>query len=120
MKRLSFLVLLSLLMIIPAFSADVDGTWTATVSGRRGPQDYTFTFKADGATLTGTVGTQFGDTDILDGKIDGDKISFVQKLDFGPGITINYTGVVSGAEIKMTREVQGRGGPSEFVAKKKM
>ena len=73
-----------------------------------------------GSALTGTVTNQMGDQQISAGKVDGDNISFATVLNFnGNEITINYKGVASGSEIKMTREVQGRGaGPQEFTLKK--
>jgi hypothetical protein len=101
-----------------ALAADVSGKWTAEVPGRGGTQTTTFNFKASGSNLTGTVTTPRGDNEISDGKIDGDKISFVQKLSFnGNDITINYTGVVKGDTIEFTRDT-GRGGPQTFTAKK--
>ena len=119
MKR-TFVALLALLTFsIFAFAADVTGKWTAEVPGGRGPQTTTFTLKADGASLTGSVGTQRGDNPISDGKIDGDNISFSQKLSFnGNDTVITYKGVVKGDTIEFTREVAGRGGPATFTAKK--
>ena len=49
-----------------ASAASVDGKWTAE-GGRGGPQ--TFTFKADGNNVTGTLTTQRGDSPIADGKL---------------------------------------------------
>ena len=48
------------------------------MQGRDGtPRTQTFEFKADGATLTGTVsGMQGEPTPIQNGKVDGDNISF--------------------------------------------
>jgi hypothetical protein len=104
-----------------ASAASVDGKWTAEVPGRNGTQTNTFTFKSAGSKLEGTVTTQRGDTPIADGKVDGDNISFSQKLSFGGNdISINYKGVVKGDTIEMTREVEGRGGPTTFTAKKAM
>jgi hypothetical protein len=105
-----------------ASAASVDGKWTADVPGRGGnTATNTFTFKSSGSKLEGSVNTQRGDSPISDGKVDGDNISFTQKLSFGGNdITINYKGVVKGDTIEMTREVEGRGGPTTFTAKKAM
>jgi hypothetical protein len=102
-----------------ALAADVTGKWTAEVPGRGGnTQTTTFTFKADGANLTGSVGTQRGDNPISDGKIDGDNISFAQVLNFnGNEVKMTYKGVVKGDTIELTRDA-GRGGPQTFTAKK--
>jgi hypothetical protein len=104
-----------------AWAADVDGKWTAQVPGRGGQtRETTFTFKAEGEKLTGTVSGMQGDTPISDGKISGDEISFTLKLNFqGNEITFLYKGKVSGDEIKMTRSRQGGDQPGqEFTAKK--
>ena len=104
-----------------AWAADVDGKWTAQVPGRGGQtRETTFTFKAEGDKLTGTVSGMQGDTPISDGKISGDDISFTLKLNFqGNEITFLYKGKVSGDEIKMTRTRQGGDQPGqEFTAKR--
>ncbi|MFB3826885.1 MAG: hypothetical protein ACE15B_08950 [Bryobacteraceae bacterium] len=102
-------------------AADVNGSWKASVPGRDGATfDMTFTFKADGEKLTGTVGSAMGETSITDGKVTGDKITFKVKLEFqGNSMVINYEGAVSASEIKFksTREGSDRP-PREFVAKK--
>lgn len=107
-------------LALPALAAGVDGTWTATVETPRGSQELTFTFKAEGAKLTGTVTGRRGESAIEDGKIEGDKISFKQTANFqGNSATIKYMGTVAGDEIKMTREIEGFGEPREFTAKRK-
>jgi hypothetical protein len=107
---------------VTALAADFNGKWTADVQGRMGTQTLTFTFKVDGSTLTGTITTPRGDTDITNGKIDGDNISFDQVMNFnGNSMTINYKGTADGADsIKFTRTFGGGGDrpPTEFVAKR--
>ena len=50
--------------------------------------------------------------------MDGDKVSFVEMLDFqGNEIRITYTGTISGNEMKLTREV-GTFAKEEIVAKR--
>lgn len=118
-------VFLSVCFVFAALSlvwaADVDGKWTAQVPGRGGQtREQTFTFKAEGEKLTGTVSGMQGDNPISDGKISGDEISFAVKLNIqGNEITLLYKGKVSGDEIKMTRTRQGGDQPGqEFTAKK--
>ncbi|MFH1185782.1 MAG: hypothetical protein V1755_12215, partial [Chloroflexota bacterium] len=61
-----------------AAAADVDGKWTAQVPGFQGDTiDITFTFKAEGAKLTGTVGSPMGEQPISEGKIGGEDLSFI-------------------------------------------
>jgi hypothetical protein len=120
LRKLFVLTAVIAVFAITTFAADVTGKWTAQVPGRDGQtRDTTFTFKADGDKLTGTMtGMQGREMEITDGKISGDTISFVVTMERG-GNTIkwNYTGTVSGTEIKMKRE-GGQGQPREFVAKK--
>jgi hypothetical protein len=118
-------VLLSVCFVFAALSlawaADIDGKWTAQVPGRGGQtRETTFTFKAEGEKLTGTVSGMQGDNPIADGKISGDEISFTVKLNFqGNERTLLYKGKISGDEIKMTRSLQGGDQPGqEFTAKR--
>jgi len=121
-KRIAFLSVCFVFAALSlAWAADVNGKWTAQVPGRGGQtRETTFTFKAEGEKLTGTVSGMQGDTPISDGKISGDEISFTLKLNFqGNEITFLYKGKLSGDEIKMTRTRQGGDQPGqEFTAKK--
>jgi hypothetical protein len=102
----------------PARAADVDGKWAGSLDTPMGAVNVGFTFKADGATLTGTMtGPDGGDISIKNGKIDADKISFVVSLDFGGmALDLNYTGVVKPEELAMTIDVMGM--QMTFTAKK--
>jgi hypothetical protein len=87
---------------VTARGADLTGSWTATMTTPNGDFQLSFTFKQDGATLTGTVqGPQGEAIPISEGKVDGDKISF--KVSFN-GMTISHDGTVSagGDEIKLS------------------
>jgi len=109
------------LLALTAMAADVSGKWTAQVPGRGGQtRDATFNLKADGNTLTGTVTGPRGDTDIAEGKVDGDQISFTQTMEFnGNTIKFMYKGTVSGDAIKFTRTRDGGDAPpQEFTAKR--
>ncbi|MBM3786317.1 MAG: hypothetical protein FJW30_18310 [Acidobacteria bacterium] len=102
-----------------ALAADVTGKWVAQVPGRDGQtRETTYTFKADGAVLTGTMsGFQGNQINISDGKVDGDKIAFSVKMEFnGNAIEMKYSGIVAGDEIKMKRSTQR--GEQEFTAKR--
>lgn len=109
-------VLLSLFVMLamtfaaaPARAADVDGKWAGTVDTPMGAFPVGFSFKADGATLTGSqTGMDGMEMPIKNGKIDGDKISFVVTLDFGGMMfDLNYTGVVKPEELALTIDVMG-------------
>lgn len=106
-----------------AWAADVNGKWVAQVPGRGGQtRETTFTFKADGAKLTGTVSGMQGEAPIADGVIKGDDISFTQTFNppqGGDPIKLTYKGKVSGDEIKFTRAREGGSQPpAEFTAKR--
>ena len=107
---------------MPARAADATGKWKAEFDTQVGVQKYTFDFKVEAGKLTGKASFermgQKGEVDILDGKVTGDDISFVEKLDFqGNQMSITYTGKVSADEIKFTRKV-GDFATEELVAKR--
>jgi hypothetical protein len=116
------IVVLSLLgvlfMAAPASAASADGKWTGMIDTPMGPVNVAFSFKADGVMLSGsTTGPDGAETPIKAGKVDGDNIAFAVDLDFGGmPFTLEYKGVVSADQIKMTADFMGM--PFEFVVKK--
>jgi hypothetical protein len=107
-------IVVLLALVGSALAADVTGKWVAQVEGRQGTVENTFNFKVDGTKLTGTMDTGRGESEISEGKVDGDVISFVIVRQFGENeMKILYTGKVAGDEITFTREMQGgmMGGP---------
>jgi len=97
-------------MAAAAFAADVTGTWTASFDTQIGVQKYTYTFKAAGNKLTGKAKAESeaikGETEITEGTVNGDDISFVENVDFqGMPIRIVYKGKIAGDEIKFTRTI---------------
>src|SRR5882672_7770425 len=115
--RLPKFVIGFLLLAVSAFAADIDGKWTGTIATPNGDFPQTFTFKADGAKLNGSLMIMEGmEVPITGGKIDGNNISFSITLDFGMPFTLTYTGVVSGTELKVKGDAGGM--PFEFVLKK--
>jgi opacity protein-like surface antigen len=86
------LTILAAGLALTAWAADLTGQWTATFNTQIGEQHYTYTFKVDGEKLTGTAKNDRGTTDITNGTIKGDQISFDESLDFnGQTIAIKYT-----------------------------
>jgi len=100
-------------------AADLSGTWTASFDTQVGTQNYTFTFEVDGDTLTGAAKSNLmGDSTLSEGKIDGDKITFVERGTYqGMELTFVYSGEIVGDEIRFKRELMGFP-PEEFVAKR--
>jgi|HubBroStandDraft_6_1064221.scaffolds.fasta_scaffold717576_2 hypothetical protein len=118
--KAKFLVL-SCLLAVAAFAADVTGKWTAEVQGRQGTQTVTLNLKSDGAALTGSFqGARGGPVDISDGKVDGNKISFsITREIQGNSIKILYEGVASGDSISFkSHPEQAPDRVQEFTAKK--
>ncbi len=104
------LTLVVVLLVIAALvrAADPTGRWTATFTTDVGEQQYTFEFKVMGSTLTGTAKSNLlGETKLDEGKVDGDKISFVENANFqGMPLKITYSGTMTSAdEIAFTRNV---------------
>ena len=106
MKLHLFLILAVVMSLFStaALAADINGKWTAEMKTPDGEtRTSTYTFKADGAKLTGTIGSPMGEREISEGKIDGDNISFVISFERdGNAVKINYAGKVSGDELHMT------------------
>jgi len=116
-----FAAVVVLAAITAVWAANIDGKWVAQVPGQGGQtRETTFTFKAEGEKLTGSVTGRQGDVAITDGTIKGDEISFSQTFNAqGNTIKLLYKGKISGDEIKLTRTVEGMDRPpSEFVAKR--
>ncbi len=112
MKAIPGMTLLALLAAASlASAADINGRWLAEFETRRGPSELEFNFKVEGDKVTGIIANMMGDSEIQDGKVEGDEISFKQVLNFRREITILYTGKIEGDEIKFTRKREGFGGP---------
>jgi len=103
-------------------AADISGKWFAQVPLGHLLLEPTFTFKVDGAKLTGTMAYPLGDSvyrlDITEGKVDGDNVSFViVNKEPKRETTSTYKGKVAGDKIEFTMELQGGPGgdpPAQF------
>jgi len=127
-KKLLFVMTILLISAFALLAADVSGKWVAETPGRNGgpPRQTTFNFKVDGSKLSGTVsapgrGGQAMDSEISDGKVDGDNISFKVKRTMGDQeIVTEYTGTLSGDTINLKMNMNTPNGPMtrELTAKK--
>ena len=118
--RLAIAIVLAGLLCVTAFAADFNGTWTAAIETQLGVQNYTYTFKVEGEKLTGKAKSQLAETEteITEGVVKGDDISFVENLNFqGMPLKITYKGKISGDEIRFTRNVADIA-EEPFVAKR--
>lgn len=118
LRKILIATLLALALVLAAYAADVTGKWTAEFDTQIGVQKYTYEFKVDGATLTGTAAGPQGSVAITEGKVNGDDVAFVENITYqGMDIRIEYSGKVSGDEMKLTRKV-GEFATEEIVAKR--
>ncbi|MGB8536925.1 MAG: hypothetical protein WCD57_10960 [Acidobacteriaceae bacterium] len=93
-------IVLVVLSAIPAFAADITGTWTSQVKTNDGNELLlTFVFKQEGAKLTGTVATPRETANMRDGKVEGEKIFFTAAF---TNSTFTYEGKIAENEIKVT------------------
>ena len=116
----TLVVTLFLLVSVAALAADVTGRFTAKFETQVGEQAYTYEFVVKGTTLTGTAtGSLTGKADISDGKIEGDKISFVENATYMEmPLRFEYTGtIVSDDEIRLSRKLMDFEAET-FVAKR--
>jgi maltodextrin utilization protein YvdJ len=121
-RNILLLVCVTVAFALPATAADVTGKWKAEFDTQVGVQKYTFEFKIEGEKLTGKASfermEQKGEVDLVEGKVNGTEISFVEKLNFqGNELRIEYTGKINGDEISFTRKV-GDVATEQFVAKR--
>jgi hypothetical protein len=119
---MKLLVLLATLAVTAA-AADISGNWKATAEGGpAGPMERTFTFKVEGAKVTGeTTSSIMGKSPITDGKIEGDNVTFTITVKFQDNeMKLNYKGkILNDKEIKFTVESPAAGGQViEWNAKK--
>ena len=112
---------LALVAFVPlaAAAADVTGTWKASFETQVGQQNYTFEFTVKGTTLTGRAKSDNGEVEIVEGKVDGNTVTFVENLNFQDmPLRITYKGTMTSAdEIAFTRNVADLA-MEELVAKR--
>ena len=121
MKVLQACALSALVMFaaVVLAAADVGGKWKATIETPMGSIEYTYDFVVKDTALTGKIQSSFGSSEVLDGKIEGDKVTFAEifKIE-GMEVRITYSGkIVSADEIKFTRQV-GDFATEEFGARR--
>ena len=101
-----------------AQSAKIDGTWTWTMQGRQGGAErkMTLKLKTEGDKLTGKLsspgrdGGQARETEITDGKVKGNEVSFTVVREFnGNKMTSKYNGKVTADTIKGKMEFERNG-----------
>jgi len=107
-----------MMMMMIALALSIDGSWAAKVPTPNGQRsmDVVFTFHTNGSTLTGTAAANGMTFDLVNTKLDGDRIAFAIEGDSG-----RYEGTVGAAEIKLQAiYVSGENGTRrwDFVARR--
>jgi len=91
----------SLLLLFGCYTAfaqnPIDGNWKGTRETPNGTFEVNYTFKVEGTVVTGVWKTQFGETKLEDGKIEGKKFSY--------SISFNDTKISSTAELISENEI---------------
>ena len=112
----SALFLLLLATVVSA--ADLTGNWKGDLESPQGKVQVSYSFKQDGENLIGTwQAAQSPTVQISEGKVTGDKVSFVVKSD-AAGITFAHEGKIVGDEIQLTMKPSGEFPGSTVVAKR--
>ncbi|UCG57680.1 MAG: esterase family protein [Phycisphaerales bacterium] len=103
-------------------AADATGTWKAEFDTQIGVQEYIYTLKQDGDRATGKAASRIAgekrEVELTEVKLNEDTVTFVETFEFqGNNVRIEYTGKVSGDQIRFVRKV-GTFATEEFVAKR--
>jgi hypothetical protein len=88
-------------------SAPFSGTWKWTMQGFNGDQEIVLKLKQDGDKVTGTISNPQGDgeTEIKDGMVKADELTFKVVRDFnGNQFTTNYSAKIVGGALKGKQE----------------
>jgi len=76
--------------------ANVDGSWNTITKSPMGDQQATLTVKSDGGTFTGSYSGAMGSTEITDGKVDGDKLSWKVAIVVPMPMTLDCEATIDG------------------------
>jgi hypothetical protein len=122
MRLLILSSLLFVLAIVPAFAADLTGTWIGSVDLTNGQHgDPVFVLKQVDGKLSGTYTGPFGEQKVT-GLLDGDTITLrVSASAEGGSVTLSYKGKIEAGKLSgtMTRNINGDGTPGKWTAVKK-
>ena len=97
-------------------SVNVNGKWTVSIQGQRGPRTQNMTIQQDGTKISGSIQGDRGDQE-LQGTVEGSNIQFTVSINTPRGIvTLEYRGTIHGDSMKGT--IQGPIGPGSWSAKR--
>jgi hypothetical protein len=90
-----------------------DGNWNLVVSTPMGERHGVLSFKTEGSTVKGSQMADGNSTEIFDGTVNGDEISWKVSITDPMPMTLEFTGTVDGDEIAGTVKL-GEFGNSSF------
>ena len=79
--------------------AGVDGDWDCITKSPLGEQKSVFTVRSNGDTFTGQQAGAMGSLDVVDGKVDGNKLAWSANITSPMPMTLDFTGNVEGDKI---------------------
>jgi hypothetical protein len=93
-------VLVTMLIAIPVFAADITGRWKGPMQSGG---DSIFELKSEKAVVSGNmIGRDGRQYPVSDGKLDGDNVSMKVAFEWqGQSVTLIVTGKVAGEEMKL-------------------
>jgi hypothetical protein len=101
-RRLFYITIACAVFAGMLVAADVSGTWTGSMAFGDQQIALSYTFKQDGAKLTGSVTGPGGELPLAEGKVEGDKLSFSVTVDMnGAPSKFMSTGTIKGEEIEL-------------------
>jgi hypothetical protein len=87
-----------------------DGTWTLSMQTPIGERKSTLALKSSGGTVTGKLtGEEGNSTDIFDGAVSGDKVTFKAAIKNPMPLTLEFTASVAGDKISGNVSASGVG-----------
>jgi hypothetical protein len=76
--------------------ANVDGEWDCLTKSPLGEQKSIFTVKSDGATFTGSNAGPMGSLEVIDGKVDGNVLTWKMDMKVPMPIMLDCTATIEG------------------------
>ena len=74
----------------------VDGEWDCITKSPLGEQKSVFTVKSDGNSFTGSNAGQMGALDVIDGKVDGNKLTWKMEMKVPMPMTLDCQATIDG------------------------
>ena len=76
-----------------------DGNWSLVVATPMGERQTTLSVKADGSTLKGSQMAEGNSTDIFDGTVDGNAVSWKVSITDPMPMTLEFNGTIDGDKL---------------------